>query len=151
MYLAIRRATDQDVNDVLAVTKESFSLYQDELHVRYEVKALKETIESTVVHISVRRELGAYQYGVRLGVAGRRYRLCQGQRRKGDCFAYKFQVLQARPLLLRQTVLRTLHLVRPRLRSRAVRFGIDRRLRRRLIARILAITRRIRRYRKIEV
>ena len=51
MYLAIRRATDHDVNDVLAVTKESFSLYQDELHVRYEVKALKETIESTLADI----------------------------------------------------------------------------------------------------
>lgn len=48
MFLAIRRATDDDTADVLNVTKASFSLYQDELHVDYEVKALKETIESTL-------------------------------------------------------------------------------------------------------
>lgn len=51
MYLAIRRATDDDTDKVLKVTKESFSLYQDELHVNYEVKALKETIESTLADI----------------------------------------------------------------------------------------------------
>lgn len=51
MFLAIRRATDEDTADVLEVTKQSFSLYQDELHVSYEVKALKETIESTLKDI----------------------------------------------------------------------------------------------------
>ena len=51
MYLAIRRATDDDTADVLNVTRESFSLYQDELHVTYEVVALKETIESTLKDI----------------------------------------------------------------------------------------------------
>ncbi len=51
MYLAIRRAIDDDVNEVLAVTMDSFSLYQDELHVNYEVKALKETIETTLKDI----------------------------------------------------------------------------------------------------
>lgn len=51
MFLAIRRATDDDTDAVLKVTKESFSLYQDELHVKYEVKALKETIESTLTDI----------------------------------------------------------------------------------------------------
>ena len=48
MYLAIRRATDEDTDSVLKITKESFSLYQEDLHVKYEVKALKETIESTL-------------------------------------------------------------------------------------------------------
>ena len=48
MYLAIRRATEEDTASVLQVTKESFSLYQEDLHVNYEVKALKETIESTL-------------------------------------------------------------------------------------------------------
>ena len=47
-YLAIRRATDDDTDAVLKVTKESFSLYQEDLHVKYEVKALKETIETTL-------------------------------------------------------------------------------------------------------
>ena len=51
MFLAIRKATDDDTADVLKVTKDSFSLYQDELHVNYEVKALKETIESTLQDI----------------------------------------------------------------------------------------------------
>ncbi len=51
MYLAIRRATDEDTDAVLKVTKESFSPYQDELHVTYEVKALKETIASTLADI----------------------------------------------------------------------------------------------------
>lgn len=51
MYLAIRRATDDDTAEVLKVTKESFSLYQEELKVTYEVKALKETIESTLKDI----------------------------------------------------------------------------------------------------
>lgn len=51
MFLAIRRATDNDTSEVLKVTKDSFSLYQDELHVDYEVKALKETIESTLYDI----------------------------------------------------------------------------------------------------
>ncbi|MCH5162910.1 MAG: GNAT family N-acetyltransferase [Clostridiales bacterium] len=48
MFLAIRRAVDDDTAEVLRITKESFSLYQDELHVNYEVKALKETIETTL-------------------------------------------------------------------------------------------------------
>lgn len=51
MYLAIRRATDEDTDAVLKVTKESFSLYQEDLHVNYEVKALKETIASTLADI----------------------------------------------------------------------------------------------------
>ncbi len=51
MYLAIRRAVDDDAYEVLKVTHESFSLYQDELNVTYEVKALKETIESTLKDI----------------------------------------------------------------------------------------------------
>ncbi len=51
MFLAIRRATDDDTAAVLEVTKSSFSLYQEELHVSYEVKALKETIESTLADI----------------------------------------------------------------------------------------------------
>lgn len=51
MYLAIRRATDDDTAEVLKVTRESFALYQDELNVTYEVKALKETIESTLKDI----------------------------------------------------------------------------------------------------
>ncbi len=48
MFLAIRRAKPDDAQAVLKVTKESFSLYQDELHVSYEVKALKETAEATL-------------------------------------------------------------------------------------------------------
>ncbi len=51
MYLALRRAVDDDASEVLRITKQSFSLYQDELHVNYEVKALKETIESTLKDI----------------------------------------------------------------------------------------------------
>lgn len=51
MYLAIRRALEADAAAILAVTKDSFSLYQDELHVNYEVKALHETIESTLKDI----------------------------------------------------------------------------------------------------
>lgn len=52
MYLAIRRATEADAQAVLKVTKESFSLYQEDLHVTYEVKALKETLESTLYDIT---------------------------------------------------------------------------------------------------
>lgn len=51
MFLAIRRAEDGDTAEVLKVTKQSFSLYQEELRVNYEVKALKETIESTLKDI----------------------------------------------------------------------------------------------------
>lgn len=51
MYLAVRRATEADVEAVLKVTKESFSLYQEDLHVTYEVKALKETLDSTLADI----------------------------------------------------------------------------------------------------
>lgn len=51
MFLAIRRATEKDVDAVLRVTKESFSLYQEDLHVTYEVKALKETPSSTLYDI----------------------------------------------------------------------------------------------------
>ena len=40
MYLAIRRATDDDAPDILKLTKEAFSVYRDELNVNYEVKAL---------------------------------------------------------------------------------------------------------------
>ncbi len=50
-YLAIRRADKNDASEVLRVTKQSFSLYQEELHVNYEVKALKETYESTLADI----------------------------------------------------------------------------------------------------
>lgn len=52
MYLAIRQAIAQDAAAVLKVTKESFSLYQEELNVNYEVKALKETLESTLNDIN---------------------------------------------------------------------------------------------------
>lgn len=48
MFLAIRRAVPDDTAEVLRITKESFTPYQEELHVDYEVKALKETIESTL-------------------------------------------------------------------------------------------------------
>ena len=51
MFLAIRQALETDAPEVLRLTKEAFSLYQDELHVKYEVKALKETIESTLSDI----------------------------------------------------------------------------------------------------
>lgn len=52
MYLAIRRAKADDAEAVLRVTRESFSLYQDELHVNYEVKALKETVDTTLADIT---------------------------------------------------------------------------------------------------
>lgn len=63
MYLAIRRAVDEDVNNVLEVTKDSFSLYQDELHVNYEVKALRETIESTLKDIRENAVFVAERFG----------------------------------------------------------------------------------------
>ncbi len=52
MYLAIRQAITKDAPAVLKVTKESFSLYQEDLKVNYEVKALKETLESTLNDIN---------------------------------------------------------------------------------------------------
>ncbi len=62
-YLAIRRATADDTPAVLKVTKESFSLYQDELHVNYEVKALHETIESTLSDINEHAVFVAERFG----------------------------------------------------------------------------------------
>ncbi|MDE5562222.1 MAG: GNAT family N-acetyltransferase [Clostridiales bacterium] len=67
MYLAIRRATDEDVDNVLRVTKESFSLYQEELHVNYEVKALKETIESTLHDIRENAVFVVERFGTLVG------------------------------------------------------------------------------------
>ena len=64
MYLAIRRATDEDTDSVLKITKESFSLYQEDLHVKYEVKALKETIESTLHDIRENAVFVVYRFGV---------------------------------------------------------------------------------------
>lgn len=43
MFLAVRKAVDTDVDDILAITQKSFSLYQEELHVSAPVKALTET------------------------------------------------------------------------------------------------------------
>lgn len=63
MYLAIRRAVDEDTAEVLKVTKQSFSLYQDELHVTYEVKALKETIASTLEDIRQNAVFVAERFG----------------------------------------------------------------------------------------
>ena len=67
MYLAIRRATDEDTDAVLKVTKESFSLYQEELHVDYEVKALKETIATTLADIRENAVFVAERFGVLVG------------------------------------------------------------------------------------
>lgn len=67
MYLAIRRATDEDTDNVLKVTKESFSLYQEDLHVNYEVKALKETIESTLRDIRENAVFVVERFGVLVG------------------------------------------------------------------------------------
>lgn len=46
MYLAIRKAKDSDAENVYSVTRQSFSLYQEDLHVTYEVKALTETLDA---------------------------------------------------------------------------------------------------------
>ncbi len=67
MYLAIRRATDSDTDNVLKVTKESFSLYQEDLHVNYEVKALKETIESTLRDIRENAVFVVERFGMLVG------------------------------------------------------------------------------------
>lgn len=67
MYLAIRRATDYDTDAVLKVTKESFSLYQEDLHVNYEVKALKETIASTLKDIRENAVFVVERFGVLVG------------------------------------------------------------------------------------
>lgn len=67
MYLAIRRATDDDTANVLKVTKESFSLYQEDLHVSYEVKALKETIESTLKDIRENAVFVVERFGTLVG------------------------------------------------------------------------------------
>lgn len=67
MYLAIRRATDEDTDAVLKVTKESFSLYQEELHVKYEVKALKETIASTLEDIRNNAVFVVERFGTLVG------------------------------------------------------------------------------------
>lgn len=67
MYLAIRRATDDDTANVLQVTKESFSLYQEDLHVKYEVKALKETIETTLKDIRENAVFVVERFGTLVG------------------------------------------------------------------------------------
>lgn len=51
MFLAIRQAEEADAEGVLKITKDSFSIYQEELHVNYSVKALQETVESTLKDI----------------------------------------------------------------------------------------------------
>lgn len=67
MYLAIRRATEADADAVLQVTKESFSLYQEDLHVTYEVKALKETRESTLRDIKEHAVFVVERFGELVG------------------------------------------------------------------------------------
>ena len=131
MYLAIRRATDEDTDSVLKITKESFSLYQEDLHVKYEVKALKETIESTLHDIRENAVFVVERFGSLVGAI--RIKKLSNEL----WYVYRFGVspqisntgfgsalLDAAitcPILLRQTVLRPLHDVRPRLCPRVVR------------------------------
>lgn len=67
MYLAVRRATEDDAAAVLKVTKESFSLYQEDLHVTYEVKALKETLASTLNDINEHAVFVVEKFGELVG------------------------------------------------------------------------------------
>ncbi len=67
MYLAIRRATEADAQAVLKVTKESFSLYQEDLHVTYEVKALSETLETTLNDITEHAVFVVERFGELVG------------------------------------------------------------------------------------
>lgn len=46
MYLAVRRAKIEEAETIHEVTMSAFALYQTELHVNYEVKALTETVDS---------------------------------------------------------------------------------------------------------
>ena len=63
MYLAIRRATDDDAPDILKLTKDAFSVYRDELNVNYEVKALTETIATTLADIREQAVFVAERFG----------------------------------------------------------------------------------------